>query len=80
MATVDALKKGKGTPPTRAEAPANTRKPSRDKAQPKVNLQVKVTQDVMQDFRETAARTFNFENGANSRLFMRMWEFYRENH
>ena len=76
MANIAALKKGKGEPPTRAEAPANTRKPPRDKPVRNKPLQVQVPEDVFRAFSAEAAEEFDFQHGAKSQLFLRMWHAY----
>ena len=78
MADIAALKGGKGEPPTRAQAPANTRKASRDKPAPNRPLQVQVPEDVFRAFSAEAGREFDFQHGAKSQLFLRMWQSYVE--
>ena len=78
MANIAALKGGKGEPPARAEAPANTRKAPRDKPAPNRPLQVQVPEDVFRAFSAEAGREFDFQHGAKSQLFLRMWQSYVE--
>ena len=76
MANISALKAGKGEPPPRAEAPANTRKSPRDKPARNKPLQVQVPEEVFRAFSAEAGREFDFQHGAKSQLFLRMWDAY----
>ncbi|MBO0906291.1 hypothetical protein [Jiella sonneratiae] len=78
MADITALKsKGKGQPPARSEAPANTKNLPRDKAVKNRPLQVQVPEDVFLAFSAEAGQQFDFQHGAKSQLFLRMWEAYQ---
>ena len=76
MANISALTVGKGEPPARAEAPANTRKAPRDKPARNKPLQVQVPEEVFRAFSAEAGREFDFQHGAKSQLFLRMWDAY----
>lgn len=81
MANISALKTpvpSKGEPPQRAEAPQNIKVPPRDKKEANKPLQVQVPESVFESFSEEAGRVFGFTHGAKSRLFLQMWEAYRD--
>lgn len=72
--------KGKGTPPKAEDAPdiikADTR-PTPSKTRP---LQLKIEDAIFSEFSQLAGQEFGFEKGAKSRFFLRMFEYYKENH
>lgn len=79
ISTLKALKpSAKGEPPARAEAPRNTQNAPREKKEANKPLQVQVPESLFEAFGEEAGREFGFTHGAKSRLFIRMWEVYRE--
>lgn len=73
MANITALK-GKGTPPPRKDAPGNTQKAPREKAEETQALQLKIPQSVYEAFSEEAGRRHGFKKGAKTLLFLEMWE------
>ena len=72
---ISRLKKGaKGPPPEAdeaesllgAEAPAAER-----------SLQVRIPENVFEEFSATAGREFGYRHGAKKRMFLKLWEAYK---
>ena len=77
MANITALK-GKGTPPARQDAPGNTQKPARGKAEPTQALQLKIPMAVYEAFSEEAGRRHGFKKGSKVQLFLEMWQQFQQ--
>lgn len=79
MADVAQLKRSKGEPPARTEAPRNTDNPPRDKAKEKpVALQVNVPPDLADAFARAAGDRFGFKKGSKSLFFIELFEAYQD--
>lgn len=81
MADIAKLKRpsDKGSPPPMAEAPRNTERPAREKAEEQRPLQFRVPASVFEEFSREAGEAFGFKKGAKSELFLRIWDAYLRN-
>lgn len=77
MANVTSLKRGKGEPPAREAAPANTAKAPRDKTEKMVAVQLKVPEEVAEAFAKAAGDRLGYKKGSKSLFFIELFEAYQ---
>lgn len=71
--------KGKGAPPKMDDSPDPIQTNPRPEVGPTKPLQVRLPDDVFEDFSRTAGERFGFSKGAKKQLFLEMWEVYKSN-
>ena len=72
------LKSRKGRPPDAGAAQDVTADSGRADGVALRPLQVRVPVDVFEAFSEQAGREFGFSHGAKKKLFLKMWDEYRQ--
>jgi len=76
MTDLSKLRSGKGAPPPMEEAPRNTERPPREKAEPTKPLQFIVPESVFEAFSIEAVKQGGGK-GAKTALFLKLWERYQ---
>ena len=71
------LKSGKGAPPPADDTPDVIAQDTRGGKVELRPIQVRVPQDVFEEFSEQAGREYGFTHGAKKQLFLKMWKAYK---
>lgn len=77
VTNITKLKKSKGNPPPAEEAADVTADPGRAEGMALRPLQVRIPEQVFEEFSAQAGREFGYRHGAKKQLFLKMWAAYK---